>query len=416
MTDDLVGRLWWGADRRALSRVLADQLHAELRRLRLGKPGGPPPWCWTDATRLDELGPAAIDSLDLLSLSVAIAELMPDGGAGLGMVEARSFGTLCDAVADASAVSRPPQRQVTFRSSGSTKAPKRVTHALVDLEEEAAALASLVGDGRRRVLSAVPSHHIYGFIHSVLLPRRLGGLPVLELRAHAPAELATLLRPGDLVLGHPAFWDAALRGLAGTLPADVVGVTSSAPCPNDTALRLRQAGLARLLQVYGSSETAGVGWRDDPADPYTLLPGWRRDDDGLLKGQRPVQLPDLLGWEDDERFRLLGRRDGAVQVGGFNVVPEEVCAALLRHPAVADAAVRPMRPEEGDRLKAFVVPAAAADPDELSAALRRFAVATLTPAQRPGAYSFGPALPRTELGKLADWAADPDPRGREQAA
>ena len=164
------------------------------------------------------------------------------------------------------------------------------------------------------------------------------------------------------------------------------------------------------------SETAGVGWRDDPAYPYTLLPGWRRDDDGLLKGQRPVQLPDLLGWEDDERFRLLGRRDSAVQVGGFNVVPEEVCAALLRHPAVADAAVRPMRPEEGDRLKAFVVPAAAADPDELSAALRRFAVATLTPAQRPGAYSFGPALPRTELGKLADWAADPDPRGREQAA
>ena len=84
---------------------------------------------------------------------------------------------------------------------------------------------------------------------------------------------------------------------------------------------------------------------------------------------------------------------------------------------MADAAVRPMRPEEGDRLKAFVVPAATAtDPDELSAELRRFSVATLPPAQRPGAYSFGPTLPRTELGKLADWAADPDRHRREQAA
>lgn len=403
MIDSRAKGFWWGAERHSLFRVLADQLHAELRRLRLGPPGGPPPWRWTRATRLDELGPAAVDSLDLLSLSTAVAELVQDRNAGLGLLEARSFGALCDAVAGA--VSRPPQ-QVIFRSSGSTGTPKRATHALASLEAEAAALASLVGGGRRRVLSAVPAHHIYGFIHSVLLPQRLGGLPVVELRAHAPAALAALLRPGDLVLGHPTFWDAAQRELAGTLPTDVIGVTSTAPCPDSTALGLMQAGLARLLQVYGSSETAGVGWRDDPAAPYALLPGWQRDGDGLRQGHRAIQPPDLLVWEQGDRFRVLGRRDGAVQVAGSNVVPDQVRAALARHPAVADAAVRPMRQEEGNRLKAFVVPAAdAADLDELRAELRRFAVATLAPAERPGAYSFGPALPRTKLGKLTDWAA-----------
>ncbi len=403
MIDSRARDFWWGAERHSLSRVLADQLHAELRRLRLGPPGGPPPWRWTRATRLDELGPAAIDSLDLLSLSTAVAELVPDSSAGFGFLETRSFGALCDAVAGAA--SCPPQR-VTFRSSGSTGAPRCVTHALASLEAEAAALASLVGNGRRRVLSAVPAHHIYGFIHSVLLPQCLGGLPVVELRAHAPAALATLLRPGDLVLGHPAFWNAVQRELAGTLPTDVIGVTSTAPCPDSTALGLLQAGLARLLQIYGSSETAGVGWRDDPAAPYALLPGWRRNGDGLLRGHKAVQPPDLLVWEHDDRFRVLGRRDGAVQVAGFNVIPDQVRAALARHPGVADAAVRPMCQEEGNRLKAFVVPAAdAADLDELQAELRRFAVATLTPAERPGAYSFGPALPRTELGKLTDWVA-----------
>jgi long-chain acyl-CoA synthetase len=403
MTDREVCGSWWGTDQRTLSRVLADQLHAELRRLRLGAPGGPPPWSWTDATRLDELGPAAIDSLDLLSLSAATAELLPEGSLGPGLMQARCFGAWCDAVAGS--VRRPP-RHVTFRSSGSIGEPRRTTHALPCLETEAKALASLIGNGRRRVLSAIPAHHAYGFIHSVLLPRHLGNLPIVELRGHTPADLATLLRPGDLVLGHPAFWDAALRGMSGSLPVDAVGVTSSAPCPAETAIGLRQAGLARLLQVYGASETAGIGWRDDPAQPYKLLSGWRRDGDGLRRGEQPVEAPDLLSWEQDDRFRVVGRRDGAVQVGGVNVIPGQVSVALMRHPAVADIAVRPMRLEEGSRLKAFVVPAAGAPAsDELRAELHHFATATLTSAERPGAYSFGPALPRTELGKLTDWSA-----------
>ena len=280
MTDRDVRGAWWGTDRRTLSRVLADQLYAELRRLRLGSPGGPASWNWTDATRLDEFGPAAIDSLDLLSLSAATAELLPDAGLGPMLMQARCFGAWCDAVFGSV---RHPPRQVTFRSSGSTGMPRRTTHALVGLEDEAIALASLIGNSRRRVLSAVPAHHAYGFIHSVLLPRHLGGLPVIELRGHAPAELAMLLQPGDLVLGHPAFWEAVLRGLAGTLSVDVVGVTSSAPCPAETAVGLRQAGLARLLQIYGASETGGIGWRDDPAQPYTLLAGGRRGGDGLLR-------------------------------------------------------------------------------------------------------------------------------------
>lgn len=403
MTDQDAPGKWWGTDRRTLSRVLADQLHAELQRLRLGSAGGPPPWSWTDATRLDELGPAAIDSLDLLSLSAATAELLPDGGLGPELMQARCFGAWCDAV---SGSVRHPPRHVTFRSSGSTGKPKRTTHTLANLEAEAEVLASLIGNGRRRVLSAVPSHHAYGFIHSALLPRHLGGLPVVDLRGCAPADLATLLRPGDLVLGHPAFWDAALRGLAGTLPVNAVGVTSSAPCPAETAVGLRRAGLARLLQVYGASETGGIGWRDDPAEPYALLPGWRRDGGGLVREEQPVEVPDLLNWEKGDRFRLIGRRDGAVQVGGFNVIPGRVGRALMQHPAVADVAVRLMRPDEGCRLKAFVVPASIAPArDELRAELHRFATATLAPTERPGTYSFGPALPRTELGKLADWIA-----------
>ena len=42
-----------------------------------------------------------------------------------------------------------------------------------DQPEHARELARLV-PGRRRILSAVPAHHIYGFLFSVLLPQDLG--------------------------------------------------------------------------------------------------------------------------------------------------------------------------------------------------------------------------------------------------
>ena len=390
---------WWGAAPGTRRRVLSDQLHAELARLRLGHPGMAAPWLWTDDTPLGgEDAPA--DSLDMLALSAAVAELLPE--AAIRPARSARFGDWCDAARPA-----PGCRlvHVTFRSSGSTGAPRRTTHRLDHLREEAASFAGVIG-ARRRVLSALPAHHAYGFIHSVLLPPLLAGAPdVVEIRGCSVSQVAAMLRPGDLVLGHPMFWDAVLRAVAETLPPDIVGVTSSAPCPAETAHGLAAVGLARLLEVYGSAETAGIGWRDDPDAPYELLPGWQRDGDVLRpRHGPPVPAPDRLAW-DAGGFRVLGRHDGAVQVGGVNVSPARVHAVLARHPAVAAVAVRLMRPDEGDRLKAFVVPAATVqDEGALRLELRRFAAASLAPAERPGAYTFGHELPQGAMGKLADWS------------
>jgi long-chain acyl-CoA synthetase len=61
------------------------------------------------------------------------------------------------------------------------------------------------------------------------------------------------------------------------------------------------------------------------------------------------------------KVRSAGRAEGAVQVGGVNVFPDVVGRVLTAHSGVAQAAVRLMRPEEGTRLKAFVVPQPQAD-------------------------------------------------------
>jgi 4-coumarate--CoA ligase (photoactive yellow protein activation family) len=234
---------------------------------------------------------------------------------------------------------------------------------------------------------------------------------VIDIRQAGPAALAGLVRPGDLVVAHPLWWQAAAQSTP-AFPADVIGVTSTAPCPDALADSLAAAGL-RLLQVYGSSETAGVGWRDRAGAPFALLPYWTRTDDSASLARtlpdgtvRDYPLQDRLDWPDATHFLPAGRIDAAVQVGGTNVFPAYVADVLMQHPQVREAAVRPMRPDEGQRLKAFVVPAPGADTDALRAALPAWAAQRLTTPERPVAWTFGPRLPRQASGKAADWIID----------
>jgi acyl-coenzyme A synthetase/AMP-(fatty) acid ligase len=66
-----------------------------------------------------------------------------------------------------------------------------------------------------------------------------------------------------------------------------------------------------------------------------------------------------------------------------------------------------MQPTEGNRVKAFIVPAR---PDLDLAEMRReldlWTAATLTAPERPRAFTFGSALPAGPLGKAIDWALD----------
>ncbi len=181
-----------------------------------------------------------------------------------------------------------------------------------------------------------------------------------------------------------------------------------------------RASGARLIEVYGSTETAGVGYRERDRSPYRLLPERTRHGDGLrlplgLEGAvsvvEPADLPDSLEWVDDEHFRPVDRRDGAVQVRGVNVYPAKVERVLREHPEVEDAAVRAVDDEAGRRLKAYVVPTRS-DPEagpsvepaaELEQRLRAYAAAELSAPERPAVYRFGDELPRNALGKLSDW-------------
>jgi 4-coumarate--CoA ligase len=273
--------------------------------------------------------------------------------------------------------------------------------------QELDALAGLTR-GRTRVVGLVPRHHIYGFLWTVLLPRWLG-VPWCDGRAGGGVAA---WRDGDLVVGFPLRWKQLARG--GTaIPAGVHGVTSTAPIDAGTVRALRRAGLGRMLEVYGSSETGGVGWREDPEAPYAPLAHWTLEAGGRELTRAParaggppqtVPAPDLLEPAGPGGFLVRGRRDAQVQVAGVNVSPARVRDVLATHPAVGECAVRLMAPGEGGRLKAFVVPRGdPTDPALARAALRAWLAERLSAPERPGAVTVGAELPRDPQGKEADW-------------
>ena len=316
----------------------------------------------------------------------------------------------------------------TFATSGSTGSRKFIRHREDVLAAEAEAWAQVLeliarqasGIPIRRVIVLAPTHHIYGFIWGVLLPLALG---VQSLDADI-AALPPFL-PGDLIVAVPDQWtwmsEAQLS--PNVWPESVYGVSSTAPLPKKThdQLALEQMAacgrpaLRCLLQIFGSSETAGLAWRTEPAQPYTLAPGRARSggDGNIGKGNGiSLQLPDgswvglaiqdQISWASDTDFHLVGRTDHSVQVGGHNVSPQWVADQLMRHPAVKQASVRLNVNAEPARLKAFVVLNAPSSTQQ-RAELEAWAIEQLPWYAAPASISYGEELPRNALGKASDW-------------
>ncbi|WP_321405159.1 AMP-binding enzyme [Maridesulfovibrio sp.] len=295
--------------------------------------------------------------------------------------------------------------RVTFFTSGSTGTPVPAASNFTDLEQEIHSLASIFPD-RRRVVSFVPRHHIYGFLFSILLPKALG-VPKEYSPPLPGMEQIKKMRNGDLIIAFPLLWKK-LENLDGVFPENVFGVTSTGPCPAETITGLQAQGLARMTEVYGSSETGGVGFRHDPSGMYTLLSHWKKTGDSTIErtsatgDKQQHVLQDHLEWQG-ARFRPLKRADKAVQVGGINVYPARVENFFRELPQVRDCCVRLMRADEGERLKIFIVPASEKENAALEKELRNLAIDKLSHHEKPGKYNFGPSLPVSNIGKLSDW-------------
>ncbi|PDP85305.1 AMP-dependent synthetase [Glycomyces fuscus] len=277
---------------------------------------------------------------------------------------------------------------LVITTSGSTGAPKGVELSAAALRSSARASVRRIGAAPGDAwLCVLPAGHISGI--QVMTRALATGTRARHaaFSADAVAELARGLRP------HVSLVPTQLRRLlaAGTDLSLFGTVLLGGAAADPALLREARAAGGRVVTTYGMSETCGgcvydgvpldgVRVRVDSPSPgeagrillsgpvllngYRLAPGVRADPGALVAdgdGTRWLRTNDLGRLDGDGRLSVLGRVDEVVNTGGHKVVPGQVNARLLEHPAVADSVVvgRP-DPEWGERVSAVVVPA---DPD-----------------------------------------------------
>lgn len=298
-------------------------------------------------------------------------------------------------------------RIINFFTSGSTGSVKNCLHKQNMIREEAEGLSFLFKN-IKRVICTVPSSHSYGFIFGLQIPKLLG-VPV-EVKPPLPVfSWSKLLQNGDLLIAFPMFLKQ-LVFMNFIFPDGITVLTSTAPCPDELIEKLYESKVKRLIEIYGACESGAIGWREKAFAPFCLLPFW----DGIVNNDKlegisrkttelQVNIPDILNMQSGGTFKLAGRKDNAVQVAGINVFPGKVEAILKKHPAVSEVSVRLMRPEEGERLKAFIVLKEGITADEISYSLRAFMKNNLTVHEVPRSITFGSEIPTTNFGKKKDW-------------
>ncbi|MFC6065266.1 acyl-CoA synthetase [Streptomyces ochraceiscleroticus] len=110
-----------------------------------------------------------------------------------------------------------------------------------------------------------------------------------------------------------------------------------------------------------------------------------------------------LGYLDEDGYLFLrDRKIDMIISGGVNIYPAEIEAALLGHPAVADAAVFGIPHDDwGEEVKAVVEPADGRLPDEaLAADILAHCATRLAGYKRPKSVDFITTMPRDPNGKL----------------
>ena len=111
---------------------------------------------------------------------------------------------------------------------------------------------------------------------------------------------------------------------------------------------------------------------------------------------------DVAIMDDDGYLWYQGRADDMFKAAGYRIGPSEIENCLVRHPAVANAAVVPSPDEvRGNIVKAFIVLAPGHAPSEaLEADIARHVRQHLAPYEYPKAIEFIDALPMTTTGKV----------------
>ncbi len=308
--------------------------------------------------------------------------------------------------------------EVAFFTSGSTGEPKIIHKRAFQFGEQHRVEAPWLGvDGPLTVVSLVPVFHILGYIYGFSTPAAGRGTTVFS-RGGSPqgwVEMVRAERP-QLVVGVPSHYRLMVQLLDAPLP-DALYLCSGGPLDPAIAAEFERRAGRPVVQVYGSTETGGIAVRrgSGPMEPFPRLAWKSREGDGRLViksawQERPSEwhcTDDVVAVEDGT-FRLLGRADSVVKIGGRRFSIGEIVQTALAAPGVAQAHALAYDCFGEPAIALFVVPASGLPPSAaaaLSAAdVRAHLASRLAPFKVPRTIQVLDELPTRGVGKVDEVA------------
>ena len=238
---------------------------------------------------------------------------------------------------------------IQFYTSGSSSQPKAITKKLSQLLLETSNLEQLFGDSVAgcEFFATVSHHHIYGLIFRMLWP----------LLYKHPFYTNILLYPEELIavraehnniclISSPAFLSRHDKNLSNI---QLKQCFSSGSLLSSKAAQMSHSQFHLYpLEVYGSTETGGIGYRTqaDNNATWEQFPGvWFEPNES---GQftlhspyicQPELLDDKIRQLSDNRFELLGRLDRVVKIEEKRVSLDALEQALMQSTYVSEAKV-----------------------------------------------------------------------------
>jgi acyl-coenzyme A synthetase/AMP-(fatty) acid ligase len=223
---------------------------------------------------------------------------------------------------------------ITLFTSGSTGSATSIQKTFQQLANEVNVLENLFGSYFLdcEVFGTVSHQHIYGLLFRILLPLSLG-VPFSDTMLEYPDQVANMSSSNRTLVSSPAL----LKRL--TIEQVKIGYkkvfSSGGVLPFESSNQCSYLFGSMPIEVYGSSETGGIGWREQTAlnEPLTVFPGLdvRCTDKGRLEVRSPFILQDHWWLTDDHvsllpdgRFHLMGRADRIVKVSEKRISLVEV--------------------------------------------------------------------------------------------
>lgn len=222
----------------------------------------------------------------------------------------------------------PTAGELVFFTSGSSGQPKPIVKCWTHINNELETLVGLFSFASNSVFMSTVSHqHIYGLLFRALLPLRLGNsiFPTFEYPEHL-AETAKGL-DSVVLISSPAFLTrlASDNVLSAIKERFSFIFSSGGPLKDADAIELAQQMAQGITQVYGSTESGGIAYRQVTSSSDKLwqcFPGVslhsRSEDERLILSSLFIQESQLLlddtGRITDGMLELCGRVDRTIKL------------------------------------------------------------------------------------------------------